>query len=224
MHQFKRSKRLLLLAVSALAASLAVGVAQGGADEGAPPPTRIMGGWEVTGHQELVDGGATTYHYERGPSEASGVVDAEIQWHRSSAAVIGQQLEGQGLQPAGAMATSVADQFIVERVFAGKIRESDAMFVKGTAQVYAAPQTGSEFFRAAGVWEEGGFTYVVSAQVPSLYMLERLLERVERRDGEGGPGAAVLLRRLAHRHHGARRHSHHHYRVPHHKRSGKAAH
>jgi hypothetical protein len=208
-----------LLAASALVASLAPGVAQAAAEEPAPLPTAILGGWEVTGHQVLADGGATTYHYERDPHGARGMVDAEIQWHRSSAAEIGQQLEAQGLQPAGTMPTVVSDQRAVEAVFVGgDIEEADNMTTSGTAQVYAALQSGSELFQAAGVWEEGGFTYVATAQVPSLYMLERLLERVERLDG-AVPQATISERGRRHARHG-RRHAHHHHA---HKK-GRAAH
>ena len=137
------------------------------------------------------------------------MVDAEIQWHTSSAATIGQQFEAQGLASAGTMPTVISSQLALEAVFGrGEIEEADNMTTNGTAQVYAAPQSGSEFFQAAGVWEEGGFTDVATAQVPSLYMLERLLERVERLDG-AVPQATISDRgRVLARH--ARRHRHHH--------------
>lgn len=199
-----------LLVAAALTASLVLGVTQAAAEQPAPPPSAILGGWEVTGHRVLADGGATTYRYERDPRGARGMADAEIQWHRSSAATIGQQLEASGLASAGTMPTAISSQRALEAVFGrGEIEEADNMTTNGTAQVYAAPQSGSEFFQAAGVWEEDGFTYVATAQVPSLYMLERLLERVERLDG-GVPQATISDRRHRARH--ARRHAHRHHR------------
>jgi hypothetical protein len=190
---------MAIAAVSALA-PFAPGVAEG-AEEPAqsPPPSAILGGWRVTGHALLPDGASTNYHYERDPAGAEGTADAELQWHRSSAAEIGQQLESQGLQAAGAMPTNVTDQRELQA------EDWPNVFVHGTAQVYAEPEAAADgFFTAVGVWEETGFTYALSARVVRLYMLERLLERVERLDGD--PQAPSALRRHRHR----RRHAHPH--------------
>jgi hypothetical protein len=214
MIRLERKFQVCALAmISVLVGVLAPGVA-GAADveptaEGptvteAPPPSAILGGWFVTGTRVLPDGGATTYHYERRASEAEGTADAEIQWHSSSAAEIGQQLQAQGFVPGGTLPTRVTDE--------RKLQEEDweNLFIEGTAQVYMDPLPHQQFFQAIGVWEEVGWTYAVSAQVGRLYMLERLLERVERLNGIPGghdPFASTTswkrFRRV-HRH--ARRH------------------
>jgi hypothetical protein len=204
MNRLKRNL-CALVAVSALVGVLAPGVAVAAGiaptPEG-PPPSGMIGGWRVTGNQVLADGGATTFHYERDPAGAEGTADAEIQWHRASAAELGQQLQAQGFVPAGTLPTCVTDQL--------KLQEEDwaHIFTFGTAQVYVYPAPGQQFFQAVGVWEEAGFTYALSARVGRLYMLERLLERVERLDGIPGgndPFARKKARRArkahrAHRH------------------------
>jgi hypothetical protein len=155
MHLIERSKRRLsarrrrgvasaVVATSALVASLAAGVAQAGAEQAEPVPMGIVGGWKVTGHQALPGGGATTFHYERDPSEAAGWDDAELQWHRSSAAAVGAHLEAQGLRADGNVPTVVWDQRTVEAVFqGGELEEAPHMATYGTAQAYAAPPSPS---------------------------------------------------------------------------------
>ncbi len=208
MNRLKRN--FAVAAVSALVGVLGPGVAgAAGAEPAAegPPPSALLGGWRVTGNQVLADGGATTYHYERDPAESEGVVDAEIQWHRASAAALGQQLQAQGLVPAGTMPTRVTDQRYLQA------EDWEHLFTHGTAQVFRDPAPGQPFFQAVGVWEEAGFTYALSARVPRLYMLERLLERVERLNGISGGNDPFARTRKSRRGkaHRAHRHSRGHH-------------
>lgn len=139
----------------------------------AAPHFEIAGGWQITDTEVSPDGGGTQFHYEREPADADGTADAEIRWHTASVEELGRGLEDEGLQAAGTQPTRTLD------ATDWRTGNYDTMFTSGTAQVYAAHEEGEDVFRAAGLWREGGWTLELSARVESLYMLERLLERVE---------------------------------------------
>jgi hypothetical protein len=137
------------------------------------PHFEIAGGWQITHTEVSPDGGGTQFHYEGDPSRADGTSDAEIRWHTASVEELGKQLEDEGFEAAGTQPTRTTD--------AAELRADnvDGMFTSGTAQVYVSREEGESFFGAVGVWREEGWTLELSARVQSLYMLERLLERVE---------------------------------------------
>jgi hypothetical protein len=156
------------LALSGLTAASAVAVTS----EAPVPHRMIAGGWQITSTETTPDGGATRFHYERPAAGADGTADAEIQWHAASAASLAPQIEAEAIPAAGTLPTSVLD------TFAERAEDWGEMLRPGTAQAFISQDPGQQFHRAVGLWEEEGETWEVRASVQSLYMLERLLERV----------------------------------------------
>jgi hypothetical protein len=143
------------------------------------PHLEIAGGWQITHTEVSPGGGMTRFHYERG---GGGTTEAEIRWHTASADEIGLALEGEGFEAAGTLPTATSDALVRRDAMAAMAREEPSQgsdwFTRGTAQAYVLPQE-DQSLEAAGVWEEDGWTFELSARVEDLDMLERLLERVE---------------------------------------------
>lgn len=136
------------------------------------PYLEIAGGWQITGNQLTVEGGAVQFHYIRPASDARGTSDAEIRWYNAaSVEEVGALLQADGLVASGTLPVRTTEAIKVKRA------EWDSVFSDATAQVYAVSD--GPWLHAVGVWSQDGRTFALSARVDSLYMLERLLERPE---------------------------------------------
>ncbi|HVQ60229.1 MAG TPA: hypothetical protein VMS60_15110 [Solirubrobacterales bacterium] len=136
------------------------------------PYLEIAGGWQVTGNELSVEGGAIDYHYVRSAEGARGTTEAEIRWYdAASVEEVGALLQADGLMDSGTLPVRTTDADKVKKA------EWDSIFSYATAQVYAV--TEGPWLNAVGVWSQDGKTFALSARVESLYMLERLLERPE---------------------------------------------
>lgn len=145
------------------------------------PHPHMVGGWQITNTEVTPDGGGTEFRDEDGAAEdRSGAV--EIRWYAGSVEETGRRLEGEGLEAAGTLPTRTSDALemreALRKLAAGEASPTDDWFTPGTARVYTS-RAEDGTLNAAGVWAERGWTFELNAAVESLYMLERLLERIE---------------------------------------------
>jgi|GEM_PF-3051864 len=136
------------------------------------PHLQMVGGWQITSTEVTPKGGATVFHYERA-AEHGPADDVEIRWYTAaSAEEIGQRVEADGFDAAGAVPVNTTDGL------AKRFGEADSYFTKSTGQAYVS-SVGGPLPETVGIWHQDGLTFELRTHVESIYMLERSLERVE---------------------------------------------
>lgn len=137
------------------------------------PHLQLAGPWQITSTEVSPTGGRIQFHSEEEhpPLLAN---EAEIQWHSASIEERGEQLETEGFTFAGPKRMNIL------RPYTFVTREFGHYDDWKPAQVYVSREDGQKSFQAAaGLWREGGRTLEYRAIVPSFWVLERLMERIE---------------------------------------------